>query len=45
MEGHPLLVGAAVQAVRQWLYRPAMLNGDAVEVDTEITVHFNLNGM
>jgi protein TonB len=45
MEGHPVLVAAAVQAVRQWLYRPAALNGNPVEVDTEITVRFNLNGM
>jgi len=45
MEGHPILVAAAVQAVRQWLYRPAALNGDPVEVDTEITVRFNLDGM
>jgi protein TonB len=45
MEGHPMLVRAAVEAVRQWLYRPAALNDDPIEVDTEITVRFNLNGM
>lgn len=45
MEGHPMLVRAAIEAVRQWLYRPTTLNGNPVEVDTEITVLFNLNGI
>ncbi|MGE5569934.1 MAG: energy transducer TonB [Rhodospirillales bacterium] len=43
IEGHPLLVPAAVEAVRQWRYRPTMLNGEPVEVDTEITVFFTLS--
>jgi protein TonB len=38
--GHPLLAKAALDAVRQWRYRPYLLNGDAVEVDTTITVNF-----
>ena len=38
--GHPLLVKAALDAVRQWLYRPTLLNGEPVEVDTTITVTF-----
>lgn len=40
--GHPLLVEAAVRAVRQWKYRPYLLNGDPVEVQTEIKVNFTL---
>ena len=40
--GHPLLVQAAVAAVRQWRYRPTLLNGEPVEVDTFITVKFEL---
>ena len=42
VSGHPLLVQAAVAAVRQWRYRPTLLNGEPVEVDTFITVDFRL---
>jgi protein TonB len=42
--GHPILISAALKAVRQWRYRPYMLNGEPVEVDTEITVNFILGG-
>jgi protein TonB len=42
LSGHPLLIQAAVDAVRQWIYQPTMLNGEPVEVDTVITVMFNL---
>lgn len=41
--GHPLLVPAAVEAVRQWVYKPTFLNGDPVEVATTIVVTFSLN--
>lgn len=41
--GHPLLVQAALDAVREWRYRPALLNGQKVEVDTFITVIFHLD--
>ena len=41
--GHPLLVRAALDAVRQWVYRPTVLGGAAVEVETTITVVFRLN--
>ena len=44
VSGHPLLVRAAVEAVQQWRYRPYFLNGEAVEVETQITVNFTLNG-
>jgi protein TonB len=40
--GHPLLVQAALEAVRQWVYRPTLLNGDPVEVESPIEVHFKL---
>jgi len=41
--GHPLLVPAAVDAVRRWRYQPTLLNGEAVEVSTEVQVRFILN--
>jgi periplasmic protein TonB len=41
--GHPLLVQAALDAVRQWKYDPTLLNGEPVEVDTTIDVVFSLN--
>jgi periplasmic protein TonB len=44
LSGHPLLVKAAVDAVRQWRYRPFLLNGEPVEVQTRITVNFTLSG-
>ncbi len=43
VSGHPLLVEAAVNAVRQWVYRPTMLNGAPVEVIAPIDVTFLLN--
>ena len=42
--GHPLLVQAAINAVRQWRYRPYYLNDQAVEVETQVTVNFTLSG-
>jgi periplasmic protein TonB len=44
MEGHPMLVRAAIDAVSQWRYRPYILNGEPVEVATQITVNFSLAG-
>lgn len=43
LSGHPLLVNAALEAVSQWRYRPYVLNGDVIEVETQITVNFKLN--
>ena len=40
--GDPLLIGAAVDAVRQWRYRPYVLNGTPIEVETQIRVNFTL---
>lgn len=42
LSGHPLLVKAAIEAVSQWLYKPTLLNGEPVEVLTQIEVHFKL---
>ncbi len=44
VSGHPMLVPAAIEAVRQWRYRPYLLNGQPVEVETTITVIFTLSG-
>jgi protein TonB len=43
ISGHPLLVKPALEAVRQWLYRPTLLNGEPVEVNAPIDVHFILS--
>jgi protein TonB len=40
--GHPLLVQSALDAVKQWRYQPTLLNGEPVDVDTEIDVIFSL---
>jgi len=44
VSGHPMLVPSAIDAVRQWRYRPYLLNGQPVEVETTITVIFTLAG-
>jgi periplasmic protein TonB len=44
ISGHPMLVGAAIDAVRQWRYRPYILNDEPVEVETQVTVNFSLSG-
>lgn len=41
--GSPLLAQAAIDAVKQWRYRPYLLNGEPVEVDSQITITFNLS--
>jgi TonB family protein len=43
ISGHPMLTQAALDAVKQWKYEPTLLNGQPVEVDTEIAVVFQLN--
>ena len=43
ISGHPLLVQAALEAVRQWVYKPTLLNGEAVELIAPIDVIFTLN--
>jgi TonB family protein len=43
VSGEPSLAAAAVEAVRQWKYRPYLLNGKAVEVETQVQVSFTLS--
>ena len=43
LQGDPILVTAALRAVKQWRYVPTLLNGQAIEVKTQIDVPFNLN--
>jgi protein TonB len=42
VSGHPILVQAALDAVRQWQYKPYELNGEPVEVETTIKVQFHM---
>jgi len=44
ISGHPLLAQAAMEAVKQWLYKPTLLNLNPVEVITQIDVNFTLAG-
>jgi periplasmic protein TonB len=44
ISGHPMLAPAAIEAVKQWKYRPYILNGEPVDVETQITVNFTLSG-
>jgi len=44
ISGPEMLKGAALDAVKQWRYRPYLLNGEPTEVDTTVIVNFNLNG-
>jgi periplasmic protein TonB len=43
VSGHPLLVPSALEAVKQWAYQPTLLNGEPVEVETDIDVNFTLS--
>ena len=44
VSGHPMLIPAALDAVKQWRYKPYVLNGEPIVVQTTITVNFQLNG-
>jgi protein TonB len=44
VSGPPLLMKAAMDAVREWRYQPTLLNGEPVEVETTISVIFSLGG-
>jgi protein TonB len=44
ISGHPMLIPAALEAVKQWKYRPYYLNGEPVAVETQIQVNFSLSG-
>ena len=43
VSGHPLLVGPAMDAVKQWRYRPYVLNGEPVEIETMVIVNFHIS--
>jgi periplasmic protein TonB len=44
ISGHPMLAPAAIEAVKQWRYKPYLLNGEPVAVDTQVVVNFTLSG-
>ena len=44
ISGHAMLAPAAIEAVKQWRYKPYMLNGEPVAVETEVIVNFSLSG-
>ena len=41
--GHPMLAPSAINAVKQWKYKPFLLNGEPLEVDTTVVLHFELH--
>ena len=43
VSGHPLLAPAAIEAVKQWRYKPFLLNGQPLEVETTVTVSFRVH--
>jgi protein TonB len=43
VSGDPVLAQAAKDAVQQWVYKPTLLNGDPVEVMTQVDVNFTLS--
>jgi periplasmic protein TonB len=43
VSGHPLLIPSALEAVKQWVYQPTLLDGETVGVETEIDVNFILS--
>ncbi len=44
ISGHPMLTQAALEAVKQWKYKPYLLNNEPVEVETQVQVNFSLSG-
>ena len=43
VSGDALLVPSALEAVKKWVYRPYLLNGNAVEVETQVTINYTLH--
>jgi protein TonB len=43
ISGHPLLIPASLDAVKDWMYKPTLLNGEPVAVVTEIDINFTLS--
>lgn len=44
LSGHPLLIPAAIDAVKQWKYKPYLLNQKPVEVETTVLIKFVISG-
>jgi protein TonB len=44
ISGHPMLAPAAIEAVKQWRYKPYLLNGEPVAVETKVVVNYSLSG-
>jgi protein TonB len=44
VSGDPVLIPAAIEAVKRWQYRPYLLNGQPVEVETQFQLNFVLSG-
>ena len=44
ISGHAMLAPAAIEAVKQWRYKPYLLNGEPVAVETQVVVNFSLSG-
>ena len=44
ISGHPMLAPAAIEAVKQWRYKPYLLTGEPVAVETQVQVNFSLSG-
>jgi protein TonB len=42
--GLPIFAQAAIDAVKQWRYKPYLIDGEPVEVDSRITINFTLSG-
>ncbi len=42
VSGHPMLAPSAIEAVKQWKYRPYLVNGEPVDVETEVTVNYTI---
>jgi protein TonB len=42
MQGHPILIQSSIDAVRQWRYRPYVLNGEAVEVESTVKIQYHM---
>ena len=43
VSGHPMLIPAAIDAVKQWRYKPYLLNGEPVAMTTQVVVNFTLS--
>lgn len=44
VSGHPMLAPAAMEAVKQWKYKPYIFQGQPIDVETQIVVNFSLSG-